>query len=91
MDFVDRRAERERLNESLRLNGGFVVVWGRRRIGKTRLLLDWAMENDGIYVVAATGKQLHRALFVPVKGTMHRDAASGIDIIDAEDILNCLV
>lgn len=52
MDFINRTAELSRLNDSLRLDGALVVVWGRRRVGKTRLLLDWAMKNGGIYVVA---------------------------------------
>lgn len=29
-----------------------VVLWGRRRVGKTRLLLEWTRTNGGIYTVA---------------------------------------
>lgn len=32
--------------------GGLAVIWGRRRIGKTRLLLEWAAKHDGVYYVA---------------------------------------
>lgn len=33
-------------------DGGVVVVWGRRRIGKTRLLLEWAYKHKGVYYTA---------------------------------------
>lgn len=32
--------------------GGVAVVWGRRRIGKTRLLLEWTERTGGVYTVA---------------------------------------
>ena len=33
-------------------NGGFAVVWGRRRIGKSELLKAWCRKFSGIYTVA---------------------------------------
>ena len=33
-------------------DGGLAVVFGRRRIGKTRLLLEWCRRFNGIYAVA---------------------------------------
>jgi AAA+ ATPase superfamily predicted ATPase len=32
--------------------GGLAVIYGRRRLGKTRLLLEWASKHDGLYTVA---------------------------------------
>ncbi|HEY2408203.1 MAG TPA: ATP-binding protein [Polyangiaceae bacterium] len=52
MKFLDRRQEHDRL-ERLRNapDGGLAVVWGRRRVGKTRLLAEWVRDTDGCYVV----------------------------------------
>jgi AAA+ ATPase superfamily predicted ATPase len=51
MRFVDRAAELEVLRR-LPAAGGLAVVWGRRRIGKTRLLLEWCAREGGLYTVA---------------------------------------
>ncbi len=53
MNFVDRAAELERL-DGLVEGGrpGLVAMWGRRRIGKTRLLLEWCRKHGGVYSVA---------------------------------------
>lgn len=53
MRFLDRQAEMVRLQTLMqRPEGGLAVVWGRRRIGKTRLLLEWCSQCDGLYTVA---------------------------------------
>jgi AAA+ ATPase superfamily predicted ATPase len=53
MKFVDRRAEMERLERLAALpEGGLAVLYGRRRIGKTRLLVEWSRRHDGLYTVA---------------------------------------
>ena len=53
MKFLDRTDELARL-EALRARsaGGLAVLVGRRRIGKTRLLLEWSRRGDGLYTVA---------------------------------------
>lgn len=53
MDFLDRTAELGRLDRLNRnADGGLAVVWGRRRIGKTRVLLEWVERNGGVYWMA---------------------------------------
>lgn len=53
MKFIDRKQEMERLRHLVGLaKGGVAVVWGRRRVGKTRLLLEWAQQNNGVYYTA---------------------------------------
>ena len=53
MLFLDRHDELARL-EGLRARGtgGLAVLVGRRRIGKTRILLEWARRCGGLYTVA---------------------------------------
>ncbi len=53
MDFIDRIGEMRRLDRLMASReGGLVVVYGRRRIGKTRLLLEWSAKHGGMYTVA---------------------------------------
>jgi AAA+ ATPase superfamily predicted ATPase len=53
MLFLNRSEEMARLNHLIaRRVGGLAVVYGRRRLGKTRLLLEWAAKHDGLYTVA---------------------------------------
>ncbi len=51
MRFLDRSEEMRRLAAAAD-RGGLTVLWGRRRIGKTRLLLEWCRDRDGLYTVA---------------------------------------
>ena len=53
MKFLDRQDELSRLLAlSKRRDGGLAVVTGRRRVGKTRLLVEWVERSGGIYFVA---------------------------------------
>ena len=53
MVFVDRREEMKRLDRAAeRREGALVVLWGRRRLGKTRLLTEWCRKYRGTYWVA---------------------------------------
>ena len=55
MDFIDREEELRRLRQLSQANkGGFVVVYGRRRIGKSSLLMKWSQETNGLYWVSDT-------------------------------------
>jgi hypothetical protein len=53
MDFIDRYDELDRLDRLMATgNAGFAVIYGRRRLGKTRLLLEWVSAHGGLYSVA---------------------------------------
>ncbi len=48
MEFVNRGAELRELDAAAK-RGGLLVVFGRRRVGKTRLLRQWLSAHDGLY------------------------------------------
>lgn len=53
MLFLDREAELERLDELANARAArLAVIYGRRRVGKTRLLLEWTARHNGLYTVA---------------------------------------
>jgi hypothetical protein len=53
MNFIDREEEMARLIAlTKRREGGLAVVTGRRRVGKTRLLVEWIEQSGGVYFVA---------------------------------------
>ena len=52
LHFIDRHEELARLTRLAANGGGLAVLWGRRRVGKTRLLLEWVAATGGVYWVA---------------------------------------
>jgi len=53
MKFLDRQVEIGRLDRLVeRKAAGLVALWGRRRVGKTRLLSQWCARHGGVYTVA---------------------------------------
>ncbi len=41
MKFIGRKMELEKLNAEYERDGGFVVIYGRRRVGKTTLIKEF--------------------------------------------------
>jgi AAA+ ATPase superfamily predicted ATPase len=63
MFFLNRKDELAALTD-LDHEGGLAVVWGRRRVGKTRLLLEWCRRTGGVYTVAdQAAPETQRAYF----------------------------
>jgi AAA+ ATPase superfamily predicted ATPase len=54
MPFANRGAELAELNAAA-ASGGLMVVFGRRRVGKTRLLVRWVEQRKGLYSQAIEG------------------------------------
>lgn len=53
MKFINRHEELLRLNKLMKLeDASLAVIWGRRRLGKTRLLLEWVDKHKGVYYTA---------------------------------------
>lgn len=48
LEFVNRAAELRELDAAAK-TGGLLVLYGRRRVGKTRLLRHWLERHDGLY------------------------------------------
>ncbi len=64
LSFTNRSAEMQELDAAAAV-GGLVVMFGRRRVGKTRLLRHWLPTKSGLYsqaIEAATGIQLEQAM-----------------------------
>lgn len=64
MDFVNRTVELKELDTHAR-EGGLLVVFGRRRVGKTRLLTHWLGARAGLYsqsIEATKDQQLTQVL-----------------------------
>ena len=52
MQFLNRSDEMRRLDGVLSRSGAFAVIRGRRRVGKSRLLIEWSRRHGGLYAVA---------------------------------------
>jgi len=65
MKFLNRINELQRLQLFSESDfGGLAVVYGRRRLGKSRLLLEWAKEQNTCYFVAdQSAEQIQRDYF----------------------------
>ena len=49
---MNRSDEMRRLDAALSRPAAFAVLWGRRRVGKSRLLIEWSRRHGGLYAVA---------------------------------------
>ena len=52
MKFIGRKSELNKLNEEYSHNSGFVVIYGRRRVGKTTLIKEFLKEKTAFYFLA---------------------------------------
>lgn len=49
MDFIGRTSELATLNAELERGSGFVVIYGRRRVGKTTLIKEFIKDKRAFY------------------------------------------
>ena len=52
MKFIGRRKELEALEQEYQRDGGFVVLYGRRRVGKTTLIKEFIKDKKAFYFLA---------------------------------------
>ncbi|MCD8207728.1 MAG: ATP-binding protein, partial [Bacteroidales bacterium] len=61
MKFVDRIEETERLKTALtRERASFVVLYGRRRLGKSTMLIQRVLEEGDVYFLADSSEGHHQ-------------------------------
>jgi hypothetical protein len=56
LPFVNREREQQELSTAAK-RGGLLVVYGRRRVGKTRLLRHWLQTRRGLYSQASEAQR----------------------------------
>lgn len=87
--FVNRHAELNMLNTFYRKPGGIFVLWGRRRVGKSRLLTESAKGRESIYLLATkeTEKGVLRNFSEELGRHFHDAALQGASFDSFRDIL----
>ena len=53
MKFIGRHSELDRLEQEYRDNSSFVVIYGRRRVGKTTLIKEFIKGKNAFYYLAS--------------------------------------
>lgn len=88
MNFLDREDELARLIAlAKRRDGGLAVITGRRRVGKTRLLVEWVERSGGVYFVAdQSSAELQRRYLVAALATKLR-GLDGVTFADWRTLL----
>ncbi|MEW5739480.1 MAG: ATP-binding protein [Myxococcota bacterium] len=98
LKFVNRKRELAELDEHAKA-GGLLVLFGRRRVGKTRLLTHWLRARDGLYsqAIEASKEQQLEQVYLDVReglGTSlaPRAFADLLELIDLQpkDRILCL-
>jgi len=96
LDFVNRTEELSQLDEHAR-SGGLLVVFGRRRVGKTRLLTQWLNRHRGLYsqAIEASKEQQLQQVFEDLRlssGIVPRTFAELLELLDLQpkDFVLCL-
>ena len=76
MKFIGRQSELQTLEQEYLRDGGFVVIYGRRRVGKTRLIKEFIKDKNGnvkqakiVKLESKKDEKTGRMMMVPVEGS----------------------
>ena len=70
MKFIGRKAEMSKLNAEYERGGGFVVIYGRRRVGKTTLIkevLKKKTTRPSVKTLSITTSKPQTNILIPLK------------------------
>lgn len=93
VSFIDRKEEISLLeNDWNHQESAFVVVYGRRRVGKTRLIGEFLKDKEGIrYTASDTNKKIQiNELKGAIADYLHDDFLSKQDILEWNDLFSYL-
>ena len=86
MKFIGRQSELQTLEQEYHREGGFVVIYGRRRVGKTRLIKEFIKDKNGSLKAVKIVKLSWEK--DPATGRMKMQEIAGSEqILDAEIVL----
>ena len=60
MNFIDRKKELETLNKEYKKENSFVILYGRRRVGKTTLIREFIKDKRAFYFFADKQNEIYK-------------------------------
>ena len=60
MNFVNREKEMETLNREYKKENSFVVIYGRRRVGKTTLIKEFIKDKKAFYFLLINKMKIYK-------------------------------
>lgn len=67
MNFIDREKELETLNKEYKKDNSFVVLYGRRRVGKTTLIKEFIKDKKAFYFLLINKMKIYKLKDLKVK------------------------
>ena len=58
MEFIGRKTELAELEANYQMSSGFVVIYGRRRVGKTTLITEFIKNKPALYFLATKEREV---------------------------------
>ena len=78
VNFIGRKEELNTLEKEFRRDGSFVVIYGRRRIGKTTLIKEFIKDKQAFYFLATEEVESQSRATTPARRFMLWDSTSSV-------------